>query len=238
MPIYFQSATNAGVTTTNSTSLAVNKPTSTVAGDLLVTAVSYILGQTLTTLAGWTLVDTQAGSSGVELKLFYRVCDGSEGSTFTWSYTTTAGSSLVAIACARFTGAFCDTPGVLGATGKSGGGSITTKTPATISTCAVQSLGIVACGVRPDLSGDPVLTMSNGSGWVSNANAKGISVTSSNFDAAVGISYNLSGSANVAPPDCSTTAACEYGTITAEFEAGTNYGQVWNQAAMMRAQRW
>lgn len=243
MAIAFQSATNAGVTTTNSTSLAINKPTNTASSDLLVLGMAYILGQTITTLAGWTLVGTQAGTSGVETKLFYRVCDGSEGSTFTWSYTIDGGSgaSLVAMTCLRFTGTNTTTSGVLGTTATATGGSITTKTPGTLTSAAASSVGIICCGVRPDASGDPVLSTPSTSNWVADANAKKNSVTTSNFDAAVGVSYNLS-TASSAPPACTTTANCEYGIVSAEFIATNGATQglyiVSNQQAIHRASRW
>jgi hypothetical protein len=242
MAIAFQSATNAALTgaTLTQTTLAINKPTSTASGDLLVHCMSYIQGQTVTTLSGWTLVSTVNGTTGVTVAVYYRVADGSEGSTFTWTFTTTSGASLVAMTCLRFTGTNA-TP--LGTTATATGGSITTKTPGTLTGAAATSVGIIACGVRPDVSGNPVLSTPSTSNWVADANAKTVStVSATSFNAAVGVSYNLS-TASAAPPACTTTTACEYGILSVEFTQASTFtppapALVVNSAALARSYNW
>lgn len=217
MTIAFQSATNAATTTTNSTSLAINKPTSTAQGDLLVIGMAYILGQTITTLSGWTLAGTQAGPAGVEVKMFYKVATSSEGSSYTWSYTLDSGSSasLVAMTCARFTGTHQSSPA--GVTASSSAASATSLAPGTLTGAASTSLGVSICGVRPDLAGDPVLTNASGNSWVADANADAISATTSSFDAAVALSYRIGSPSNNPTTNFSTTAACEFASFSSEF---------------------
>jgi hypothetical protein len=93
------SATTATVGTTNSSSLSINKPTGVVAGDVLIASILQNEtdndngGLGSATLTGWTLVDgrtirsdgTNNGANAWYGTVLYRVADGTEGSSFSFS---------------------------------------------------------------------------------------------------------------------------------------------------------
>lgn len=73
------------------TSVSVTKPTGVVDGDVMVATVAFA-GGTLTAPSGWTQVLEQAGT-GVTLRV-YRKTASSEGSSYTWSLSTTDGLAV------------------------------------------------------------------------------------------------------------------------------------------------
>jgi hypothetical protein len=103
MAATYVSSTSSAYTTAAATSTTINKPTSTTSGDLLVA----VLHVELTSLAawtpptGWTLGLKQESTPNTGY-LLWRICDGTEGSAFTFTYGV-AGWSVGAIH--RFTGA-------------------------------------------------------------------------------------------------------------------------------------
>lgn len=79
---------------TSVTSMAVNLPASIASGDLLLAFVEVRNGGTWTVPSGWTQLGTQAGGGSVgKLTVFYKIADGTEGSTATW--TASLGTSAV-----------------------------------------------------------------------------------------------------------------------------------------------
>lgn len=97
-------------TTANVTSLACNKPAGTAAGDVLLAfAFEQFATGTWNALAGWTKLDEGADGAGLCGASYYRVADGSEGATFTFTYSvsTTVG---IALNIAAFTGCSLDAP--------------------------------------------------------------------------------------------------------------------------------
>lgn len=71
------------------TSMAVNLPASVSSGDLLLAFVSVRNAGTWTVPTGWVEFASQVGGSSVgETTVFYKVADGSEGSTATWTAGT------------------------------------------------------------------------------------------------------------------------------------------------------
>lgn len=70
-------------TGTTAQSLTINKPTGAASGNILVVA-----GQTQTTkisLSGWTEIAATNISGSIFETMLYRICDGSEGSSFTFA---------------------------------------------------------------------------------------------------------------------------------------------------------
>lgn len=102
MAVANRTATTANSGAAAATSLVLNKPTSTAAGDVLVTTISINggTGSTVTTLSGWTLLTRTNSTTVLGQGVYYRVADGTEGSTFTWSCT----SAFVAGVCNAYTG--------------------------------------------------------------------------------------------------------------------------------------
>jgi hypothetical protein len=95
------------VTTSNSggidvTTLNVNKPAGVTTGDRVAIYVSWVTfgGASINTPSGFTSVQNVASTSGGDsnkLTMFEKTLDGSEGSTFTVTFTATAYVSIVAV---------------------------------------------------------------------------------------------------------------------------------------------
>ena len=102
MAISNRTATTATTGASAAASLAVNKPTGTAAGDLLICLISVNNGSscTITTLSGWTLFQRNNNTTVLGQGIYYRVADGTEGSSFTWSFT----SEFASIVCTAYTG--------------------------------------------------------------------------------------------------------------------------------------
>jgi hypothetical protein len=93
--------------TTNQTSRTVNKPSGVASGDLLVIGVSIDTNATVTTPTGFTQIVNQVSVElDCRLAVFWRVADGSEGSTF----TIASSSEIACGACIRITGADTTSP--------------------------------------------------------------------------------------------------------------------------------
>lgn len=111
------SATNA---TTVNTSLTISKPAGVVSGDVMI--VNIAQGGNNTTnpvLAGWTIVDgvSLAGGTLRYGSVFYRVADGTEGASFT--FTLGSGVDAAAGSIVAFSGV--DVTGGVKANGSAGG---------------------------------------------------------------------------------------------------------------------
>jgi hypothetical protein len=105
--VSFVNSTEAS--TTNSATLAVDKPTGVIAGDLLLTYVNSWTGAAdPTPPSGWTKIRTVNGGSGVlGLSAWYKIAGGSEPANYTWS----VGSSAVwQVACSAYRGVNGDNP--------------------------------------------------------------------------------------------------------------------------------
>jgi hypothetical protein len=77
--------------TANATTIVINKPTSTAAGDILLAWITCGNSGTTVSLAGWTVLEYYNGfipSDQADVVL-YRVVDGTEGSSFTFSLSGT-----------------------------------------------------------------------------------------------------------------------------------------------------
>ena len=102
MAISNRTATTANSGSSAASSITLNNPTGTSAGDLLITTISINNGSSasITTLSGWTLLNRHNNTTILGQGVYYRVADGTEGSSFTWSCT----SEFVSAVCDCYTG--------------------------------------------------------------------------------------------------------------------------------------
>lgn len=104
-------STNTSNVDTSSTSRPIDLPTSYSAGDLLLLFVSTQLNATgtISTPSGWTSgFQTQNGATQQAMALFYKVADGTEGSTVT--FTISSASRLIGNAYALQAGTYTGVP--------------------------------------------------------------------------------------------------------------------------------
>jgi hypothetical protein len=116
MAIANRTATTANSGSSAATSLTLNKPTGTSAGDLLITTISINNGSsaTITLLSGWTLLLRTNNTTVLGQGIYYRIADGTEGSSFAWSVT----SEFVSGVCSAYTGVDNNNPFAVVAAGK------------------------------------------------------------------------------------------------------------------------
>lgn len=154
MAVANRTATTANSGAAAATSLVLNKPTSTAAGDLLVTTISINggTGSTVTTLSGWTLLTRTNSTTVLGQGVYYRVADGTEGSTFTWSCT----SAFVAGVCNAYTGVDNTNP-IAGFTALA---KTTASTAATFGACIPQAESVygVLCVTSRNTTGTTTMT--------------------------------------------------------------------------------
>lgn len=105
-------ATNANVAASGS--LACNKPTGVVSGDVLVAIVTTNDDTSLGGPSGWTKqIDQVAGVAGTdhfEVTIWTKVAGGSEGSTYTWTKSAGATASPMVITITAWIGVDNTTP--------------------------------------------------------------------------------------------------------------------------------
>lgn len=90
MAVSERTATTATSGASASASIVINKPTSTAVGDIMIVQISVDTGSsiTITLLAGWTLLTRNNNTTVLGQGIYYRVADGTEGSSFTWALTS------------------------------------------------------------------------------------------------------------------------------------------------------
>lgn len=138
MAVAFGSSASASVAALGSASIVPAKPTGTVAGDLLIAHGTDNTGATMTGDAAFTL---HPNSFGGGHRLWYRVADGTEGSTFTFTRGSTAGAAVVTIV--RLTGANTTTP-IEAIAGASATGATSITLPTLTPTTATYLFSMVA----------------------------------------------------------------------------------------------
>lgn len=127
------STTDQGATGTSP--IVVTKPSSTAAGSLLLAIIQHSAAiATISAPAGWTLIQRTVASGEVSITTFYRVCDGTEGSTF--SFSASGGTNEIwEGAIVRYEGASA-TPFDVNSTNSSSSG--TTLTASALTTTAAD----------------------------------------------------------------------------------------------------
>lgn len=162
-----QRGTATSATTTNTT-LTINKPTGVVAGDVMIVNIAQGgNNSTAPVLAGWTIIDGRSLAGGTQRygAALYRVADGTEGSSFTFtlgSGTDAAAGSVIAFSGVDVTGGvkadgsaggpFDVDPGTFNL----GGSGSTTSTGLSITTATANAAVIMlagAAGGNPSWSG-------------------------------------------------------------------------------------
>lgn len=133
--VHEASATATG----SSTAPSVSKPTDTASGDVLVFGIA-IASSSAAVTAPSGLTELSNTTNTIRFITYYRVCDGTEGSSFTWSLNQTTGW---AVGCSRFSG--CDaTPSDATAsvnTGSDSSAECTSVTTATANAMVVALVG-------------------------------------------------------------------------------------------------
>lgn len=123
----------------SSTAPSVSKPTGTASGDVLVFGIAIAASSTAVT-APSGLTELSNTTNTIRFITYYRVCDGTEGSSFTWSLNQPTGW---AVGCSRFSG--CDaTPSDATAsvnTGSDSSAECTSVTTATANAMVVALVG-------------------------------------------------------------------------------------------------
>lgn len=106
MAIAFRSASSAADDSNTTTTIVVNKPASVAVDDVMLMIASTRADRTISTPSGWTRLDdvvtADTTNSGLRSATFYRVVDGSEGSTFSVVYS---GNVRGSVAIAAYSGA-------------------------------------------------------------------------------------------------------------------------------------
>lgn len=119
---------------TGATSAIINKPASVAVGDLLLACVGISTNNNITS-TGWTSVIQQAPAAGTgRLGILYRVVDGTEGASFTFSFTTASNGIGV---ISRYTGVYAVTP--IEAQSSGNGASSTTHTAPTATSVSANA---------------------------------------------------------------------------------------------------
>jgi hypothetical protein len=120
----------------SATALTVPVPSTAVAGDLLLLAVTVGgTGTIAATLPGWTTAKTQATGTNVKGGVYYRVCTGLEGTSVSLTGLTTV-AEKVSASMIRLTGASTTTPLEV----------VASATPATTSTIAMAPVTTLNAG--------------------------------------------------------------------------------------------
>jgi len=145
----------------SSSSTSINLPAAIASGDLLLAAFSLDEDtRSVNTPSGWTLLLNQAGvndagSNDNRMMIFYRVANGTEGTTLAVTLPT---SSRTAVWTGRITGAATGTAPEATGSGSTAGGTTTPNPPSeTASWGSANNLWLVIGGFRaPDGSGPTV----------------------------------------------------------------------------------
>lgn len=113
------------------TSLAINLPAGTAAGDVMIAQVSVVggSGTTITAPAGWTQIVLDNSGSAVRQGLYYRVASAAEPASYAWSFSS---SQRNAIGILTYRGVDTVTP--VNASNSSNAGASTSVTAAAVTT--------------------------------------------------------------------------------------------------------
>lgn len=172
MAISNRTATTANSGSAAAASLTLNKPTGTSAGDLLITIISINNGSsaTITTLSGWTLLVRTNSTTVLGQAIYYRIADGTEGSTFVWSCT----SEFVSGVCNAYTGVDNNNPFA----GRTTLAKTTASTSATFGACIPQAESVYGLLCITGRNNTATTTITTAGGYTVNGQT---STTATNF---------------------------------------------------------
>lgn len=163
MAVGQRTATTANTGSAAASSLSINIPTSTAAGDclLLELAVNGGTGITITTPTGWTLIQRNNSTTVLGSAVFRRIADGTEGSSLSLSFTSCFASAVMN----AYTGVDNNNP-IAGITALA---KTTASTSATFTGCIPQaenSYAVLFVASRNTTAAQHISTAS--SGWTTN----------------------------------------------------------------------
>jgi hypothetical protein len=88
----------ASTTGRDTTTVTVNRPTATAAGDLLVAAIAVRQTPTITPPSGWTLVRTDTITLTMRQAVYVRIATTAEPSSYRWTFTSRQSAVAVVVA--------------------------------------------------------------------------------------------------------------------------------------------
>lgn len=145
MPWSFRAAASATNSSYAEATIVINKPTGTVSGDLLFSAIVSDFANISTAPSGWTLIRNTSAATGNRLITYYKVAGGSEPSTYTWTFDANTDISGGIIAYSGLTGTPLDVEN-----GQENSSASTSVTAPAVTVTNSDSLLIFAGGVNED----------------------------------------------------------------------------------------
>lgn len=216
MAIAFIAATSTAAPSGNPASVNITKPSGVSAGDLVISIASYVQGGTVTNPTGFTTILSQNASTGVSIRVAYKILTGSEGSSFTWA--TNAGNGNESLACVMMAFSGVDNATPIRSSASNGGVGTSRTSPALTGTQATDMVVLLA-GARPESNdgGANNVTAPSTGGWTKPAAAHtGPGGAGGSFESSADGAYQING----------TT-----GAFTANFSSGIGIGAVSLRAA-------
>ncbi len=100
-------AVSSGSNNASATSIVLNRPAGTLAGDVMLASLDVRGTSTVTAPAGWTLIRTDTYTSSLRMHVYWRLATGSDPATWTWTFS---GSRLAAGVIHAYSGVNATTP--------------------------------------------------------------------------------------------------------------------------------
>lgn len=216
MAITFVVAANAK--NEDTANLSVTKPSGIQSGDVIVANLCSVQGATITNPTSFTTVLTQNASTGVMMRVAYKIATGSEPSSYTWQTSTSSQTLASSLLVFR---------GVAGSgtvrTSNSDGVAATSN--ATPSLTGVQSTDMVVLlgGARPESSSATNDTTAPGSPWTAPAAAHS-GAGSGNFSSSTDAAYQINGTTGTFTTDVSSGIAAAGLALVADAGASAPAG--------------
>lgn len=213
---YGSSSSAVASSGSNISSLDLGLPSGTAAGDLLVACLVATQSQTITNPSGFTTLLTQDASTGVRMRVAWKVAAGGDNVTFSVSPSTSA----VAGSIVRITGA--DTVSPIRDSAGAGSASATSGASPALAGTQPTDMVVIFGGVRPESASatNDVDGPSSG-GWTAPAAAKsGPSNNPFNFPAASAAAYQIAGTTGTFTCDVASGFARAAVSIIAAADSG------------------
>lgn len=177
-------ANNKGAPTST---LAITKPTGTVAGDFLI-GVFTAPQVTITNPSGWTNILTQSASSGARIQVAYKVAGGAEGASY--SFTVSGSTTTLAGSIMCLSGVDTTTP--IDTSASNGAVASSATTPNLTGVDATDMIVLVG-GARPEASSSTNATTGpTTGGWTTPASAKS-GAGDGSFPSSSAMAYRIAG---------------------------------------------
>ena len=128
-------AVSSGSNNASTTSISLNRPTGTVAGDVMLASLSVRGTSTVTAPAGWTLIRTDTFTASLRMHTYWRSATGSDPASWTWTFSAVR---LAAGAIHAYSGVNATTP-IDANGGQAAGASSATATAPSITTTVANT---------------------------------------------------------------------------------------------------